>query len=192
MKKSIVSLLFIITILSFFGCSDDETNSSMTLTIDGEKEKVVTINGVLAFEEQYEHEGRGLNLTGVLSNGDYVVVSVSNWDFQSPPTNGVIEKTYYNVFDGGEGMESATCLDLDDGITSLCDGGLFTYLIEGEAEIYTSAFDEDVNGYIEITDNNSKNKKISGNFDLVVVGIGNEVEHRMTGSFKNVNYFVQH
>jgi hypothetical protein len=60
---------------------------------------------------------------------------------------------------------------------------------DAEEEIYTSAFDEDVAGVIEVT--SSKGKKVSGTFDVILTGFDNEVDLHAKGTFKNVGYFIQ-
>lgn len=187
--KKILSLLLISTLfISFSGCGDDDSASpSMTLNIDGTNVKITTVTGVMIFTNQNGYEARGLNITGLTSDDNYITVQITNWDFQNPPNNGFLKKKYYNIFDSEEGQEAAECLE-DDGIT-MCDGGLLTYTVfDGGGEIYTSAFDEDLAGFIEVTASNGK--KISGNFDAIITGFSNETDLHVTGTFKNVGYRV--
>ena len=189
-KISLFLSVALFATLSFVlsGCGDDESPSaSMTLTIDDVKVKITTVTGVLIFSDESGHEARTLNLTGVTNHGDYLSIQVTNWDFQSPPVNGLVAKKYYNLFDGEEGIESADCLEVGD--VTLCDAGLVTFMPDAEEEIYTSAFDEDIAGVIEIT--SSKGKKVSGTFDVILTGFSNEVDLHAKGTFKNVGYFIQ-
>ena len=181
--------LFATLSLVLSGCGDDEASSpSLTLNIDGTNIKVTTVTGLLIFSDESGHEARTLNLTGLTKNGDYLSIQVTNWDFQNPPANGLVVKKYYNLFDGEEGIASADCLDIGDGV-SLCDAGVVTFIPDAEDEIYTSAFDEDVEGVIEITA--SKGKKVSGTFDVILTGFSNETDIHAKGTFKNVGYRIE-
>lgn len=191
MKKiSLFLSVALFATLSFLlsGCGDDESPSpSLTLNIDGTNIKITTVTGLLIFSDESGHEARTLNLTGLTKNGDYLSIQVTNWDFQNPPTNGLVVKKYYNLFGGEEGIESADCLEVGD--VTLCDAGVVTFIPDAEDEIYTSAFDEDVEGVIEITA--SKGKKVSGTFDVILTGFSNETDIHAKGTFKNVGYRIE-
>ncbi len=174
-------------VLSGCGGDDDAPSASLTLNVDGTNLKITVVTGLMLMDEQNGHEARTLNLTGLTKNGDYLSIQVTNWDFQNPPANGLVVKKYYNLFDGAEGVEAADCIEVDD--VTLCDAGLVTFIADSDDEIYTSAFDEDVAGVIEIT--SSKGKKVSGTFDVVLTGFSNEVDIHATGTFKNVGYRVE-
>lgn len=187
-KISLLLSVAVFATLSFVlsGCGDDESSSaSLTLTLDGEKMKVKTVTGMLIYSEESGHESRSLNITGSLNNGDLFTIQIANWDFQNPPKDGFIKKKYYNIFEGEDGIEAAECIEVDE--VTLCDAAAVTYMVDGD-DIYTSAFDEDLAGFVEVTA--SKGKKISGNFDVIVTGFSNEVDIRATGTFKNVGYAI--
>lgn len=189
-----ISLLFSVAcfatlsfVLSGCGGDDDAPSASLTLSLDGTNVKITAVTGLMLMDEQNGHEARTLNLTGLTKNGDYLSIQVTNWDFQNPPTNGLVVKKYYNLFDGEDGIESADCLEVDE--ATLCDAGLVTLITDEDDEIYTSAFDEDVAGVIEIT--SSKGKKVSGTFDVVLTGFTNEVDLHAKGTFKNIGYRIE-
>lgn len=187
MEKALSLLLISALFISFSGCGDDDAASpSMTLSIDGTDIKIVSVTATLSFETLIGHEVRGLKINGLTRDNHSINVQITNWDFQTSLTNGFVKKKYYNIFGTEQGADTAECLEVEG--ANLCDGGLIVYTTMNETQIYTSTFNEDLVGYIEVTSSNGK--KISGNFDAIVTGIGNEVDLHATGTFKNVGYMI--
>lgn len=194
--RSLFAKLLLLTfpvMLTFCG-DDDEGGSKLSYTIDGQSQKVETVIGVLQYEIQYDHEGRGLYITAAKGMDQMLSVAVSNWDYQNPPDEGVLEKEYDTTFDVEETSEDhplSDCLVLsgdNEGVT-LCDGGLIS-LISG-SEMYTSVFDGNTNGSITITSCNAAKHTISGTFQATVADFDGAQQFEIAGSFTNVKYLVQ-
>lgn len=185
MTKKIFSLAAIVTLaIQFFGCSkDEETKASMSITVDGIAQPVSILSTVLVFEAQEDHEGRAMQTTAQ-SNSNLLTVGISNWDFQNPPINGILQKTYYDVEEGSL-TENADCLE--EGDIMYCDGYLITYTVNNET--FYSAMDDEYEGTLTVTKCDVKNKKISGEFSCKLVSV-DENEIIMTGKFQNLSYLV--
>ena len=183
MKKLFSALALLVVLSAFLGCGDDSPSKpSMTLTIDGVEQKVSTPAGIMQFETQYDHEGRGL-LIAANVGGSQITLTVSNWDWQNPPTDAVLAKDYSVIF-GEETLETSECLELE-GSVFLCDGALITY--STETDTFFSAFIEEYDGFIRVK--SCSGKKISGEFDVQAEG-GNQDIITMKGTFTNVPYTV--
>lgn len=183
--KKLFSALALMTLLSaFIGCGDDDdsSKSSMTLTIDGTGQKVSNAAGVLAFETQYDHEGRAVVIVGEVGDNQ-ITLSVANWDFQEPPADAVKSKDYSVIMDENT-PETAQCLELE-GDVFLCDGALVTYMTD--TDVFYSAIVEDYQGYIKVT--SCSGKRISGEFDVKAEGQDENVI-TMKGTFTNIPYIV--
>jgi hypothetical protein len=184
MKKLLLKALLLFALTPFLQCSDDDSSkASFDLSVDGTSVKVTNPSGVLSFTEEYGHEGRGLLVMGQIGE-DQVTVTVSNWDFQNPPENGVLAKSYSSAFDE-EMLEEADCLELEGDVT-LCEGVLITYTTNGDT--FFSAFSDTYNGTVEIT--KCSDNKISGKFDLKAKSLSDETEVTLQGNFSNIKYVV--
>jgi len=185
-------LIFSIT-LTFCGGDDEGGTNKFTYKIDGESQDVITVTGVLQSEIQYDHEGRTLLLTAAAGLDKMISVTISNWDFQNPPEEGVLEGDYDVTWDMEDTEENplADCLQLtgDHEEVTLCDGGLVT-LISG-TDLYFSVFDGNTEGSITITNCNADKHTVSGNFSAKVGSLDGLQQFTVTGSFSNVKYSVQ-
>lgn len=189
-------LLIIASVFVFTFCGDDDKPSTpqLTYSLDGESQSVQTVTAFLQSQIQYSHEGRALNITAVMGNGEMLSVAVSNWDFQNPPDNGILAGEYDATFDF-EDTETenpfANCLTLtgeNEGVV-LCDGGLVS-LISG-SDFYTSVFDGDTEASITISKCDAGNRTVSGTFSAKIAGFDGVQQYTISGSFDNVKYIVQ-
>lgn len=181
----------LLTSITLTHCGDNEFKPSVSYTIDGENQKVVTVTATLQFETQYDHEGRSLYITAAAGTSKLLSVAISNWDYQSPPDNGILVKTYDATFDfdTNEDNDLATCLELtgDNEGVFLCDGALVTYI--GNNDIYFSAFGNNTQASVTVTACSPSKRTISGTFTAKVQNF-NEEELTITGEFKNAKYTV--
>jgi hypothetical protein len=195
MKKSINKILAFFSILlasvTFTNCGEDEFKPTVSYTIDGENQKVATVTASLTFETQYNHEGRSLYITAAAGLTKMLSVAISNWDYQNPPDNGILTKTYDATFDFETEADNdlATCLELTGDNTGvfLCDGALVTYI--GNNDLYFSAFGGNTAASVTITACSPSKRTISGSFTAKVQNF-DEQELTITGEFKNVKYTV--
>ena len=188
--------LGLIVILSgtFTFCSDNVTEQSTHLvyTVEGISKEVQSITGVLQMAVQYDHIEQAMVITASNSFSDMLTIKVANWDFQTPPENGVLEKEYDATYDAEQGESHSPhveCIELtgDNAGVFLCDYGLITLMLEGE--LYTSVFTGNEDGTIIITECNPDKKSVSGSFDAKVqTSIGKKV--KVSGTFTNVKYTV--
>jgi hypothetical protein len=182
-------LLSLPMVLTF--CGDDESgNSGFSYKIDGKSQKVQTVSGIMEFEVQYDHEGRAVYLTAAAGFEKMLSISISNWDFQNPDENGIIEKEYDATmdFEGGTDNPLAECLELAGEGVTLCDGSLVTYIVG--SDVYTSVFDGNTSGIVTVTSCNAAKKTISGTFSAKVADFDGVQQYTVTGSFNNVKYMV--
>ncbi|MEM9822806.1 MAG: hypothetical protein AAF985_17125, partial [Bacteroidota bacterium] len=136
-------------------------NGTMTVIKDGVSFEIEATNNTLLSEVQSGNEGRRLDIRCNVDGGT-LFISVSNWDFQNPPVDGILTKTY-KTNEQDPSTTNSSCMDV--GNFTLCDGALGTYTV-GTTEIYTSeGFDIDEEGTITITGNDPSNKRVSGTFE---------------------------
>lgn len=193
-KTKILANLSILLLSALFTfCGDEPAPAESThfvYSIDGISKNVESITGMIESKKQFDHEERSLKINVSNSISQTVTISVTNWDFQNPPKDAIIEAEYDATFDI-EAMDGANpngeCVALtgsNAGVT-LCSGGAITYTLQGD--VYTSIFDGNTEATISITKCNKK--KISGSFtaDLKTVS-GKKLS--VSGTFKNVKYEV--
>jgi hypothetical protein len=186
MKKTFFILF--IAIFVFVSCKnnddDDDNNTntgSMSFTMDDKSYFNDATNNTLVEETQMGKTGRRLDLRCNTDKGLFVV-TVSNWDWQNPPVNGVLCKTYDT---DGVG-KNTKCLHV--GNTSYCDGAMGTY-IKGAKQYFTQSFDPRP-GTVTITDCNTKNLTVSGSFDFMLFDMFETDSIDVEGTFTNLKYRV--
>jgi hypothetical protein len=186
-----ISILMLSGIFTF--CGDEAEPAESTLfaySVGGITKNVQSINGMLQSEKHFDHEERSLKITVSNSVSQMVTIGISNWDFQNPPKDAIIEGEYDATFDI-EGMDEANpngeCLELTGGNAgvTLCSGGFITYTLQGD--VYTSTFDGSTEATIIIT--KCTKRKISGSFTAILENLSGE-ELTVSGTFKNVKYEV--
>jgi hypothetical protein len=127
MKKSF--FLFLITAILFSGCFDspDKLTGSVTILIDGEERTAKEPVGFLEFEESNGQEVRFMTISGYFpETGENINVVIRNYDFQSPPEKGILEKPYYNsTLPAGEMLSD--CEEINN--VTLCDHGVVLYVL---------------------------------------------------------------
>nr|WP_321245582.1 hypothetical protein [uncultured Psychroserpens sp.] len=186
-------LVLVLITLSIVSCSSDDGNApssndeeqSFTVIRDGVTFQGENINNTLIRTTQNDQGARRLDLRCDFDGGT-LVLSISNWEFQNPPDEGVVEKSYNTNTDMGPDTECETI----DSIT-FCDEALVTYLIGND--VYISELnDSDIIGDITIVSNNSQDKRITGTFDVLLRdfnGGEEEVYIEHSGTF-DVSYIV--
>ena len=112
-------------------------------------------------------------------------IVIANFEFQSPPEDGVIEKMYDTNFGNGSGPNTE-CQGFNG--TTFCDEagvsydtGFITYLTD---EIESSEY------FVNITDCNPVAHKVSGNFDVMLVNWFDDETLHCIGTFENLEYIV--
>jgi hypothetical protein len=174
---SIISFL----VLTQCGSTTPTPTPSITLTVDGTSKVAIITSGLLLVETT-GNKGRTLGINA-LEMSNILILDISNWDFQKPPADGVITKTYYNVLN-----PKSTCTQVSS--ATLCDGGLVTYLVG--SEFYSSVFYDGpaYESTIKVTSNDVAAKRISGDYD---VKVQSSTGSRLTlkGKFDNVTYIKQ-
>jgi hypothetical protein len=192
-QSGLIRLLLFVVPFAFTFCGDDEGSLNFSYKVDGESQQVGTVSAFLESEIQYDHEGRALSITAAVGFSKMLIVSVSNWDFQNPPDNGILTGEYDATFDFESNEENplAECLALDGDNTgvTLCEGALVTYILDGE--IYTSVFGDAPEATITITECNTGNRTVSGTFTAKMQNFDTEEVLTITGSFSKVKYTIQ-
>lgn len=185
MKKYIYCFTIFISLIA---CGDESMGemeeASMTVIKDGVSHDILVTNNTLVSAIQSGREGRRLDIRCNVDGG-LLVLTVSNWDFQNPPVDGVLEKTYVT---NGEESDS-DCLS-ESGFT-FCDGGGATYLVDGTNVIFTSEVTGAPKGEIRISKVNESEKTVSGTFDLTTTEFASSgSSFTFSGSFTNLSYLV--
>lgn len=188
-------LLSLALLIFFSACQKDPnptnntTQGSMTLSIDGVAQTPTNFStsNTLLHLEQYGEAARRLDIRATIGNAT-LILSTSNWDFQNPPTNGMLIKTYDTNTESGTGPNQ-TCR-VNNSIT-YCDGGLVTYMTNGR-NFVSQNIDNEPTGAIVIAQNNTVDKTISGTFDFKVKDFlqPNAQPVHMTGTFTDLPYRV--
>jgi len=184
MKKLLLSFT---VVLLMFSCGSDDTDEMEKVEALMEVEKndisfsITNFNNTLLAESQSGETGRRLDLRANVEGGT-LIITVSNWDWQNPPMDGVLTKTYDTNVEIGE---NAACMD-SNGIT-YCDGGLVTYL-DGAVIYISEAIDDEGAGRITISDVDSENKRVSGSFDVTTIDLSTDEKITFKGTFENLNY----
>ena len=190
--KSISQLLLLIVVLLFNQCGSKNADSTapasaITLSVDGVT-KSISISSALLLIETTGDKGRTLNVSA-LSGTNSLILTISNWAYQSPPTNGLLLKSYYEIF-ASTGLDKATCQKSTSSGASLCDAATATYVI-GSDSYFSSLYDgPDYDSKIKITANDTNSKTISGEFDLKLQN-ANDLRLSVKGTFTNVTYLVK-
>lgn len=181
-----LSILAVSVLITFSHCSssDPTAAASVTLSIDGTTKAAIFTSSELRITTTAEKE-RALLINASVGS-DLLILSVSNWGFQNPPTDGLLIKTYYSIADDA-GRSKATCLI--KGITYYCDSSLVNYV--SGPNFYSSVFYKGVpyESIIKITANDATKKTISGEYDVKVQTVGGVVL-TLKGKFTNVSYIV--
>lgn len=188
MRLKLLLLLLIFPALLLSSCSkDDDTSSSsvlMEIEKDGEKFEVTTFTNRLVFDQQ--SQSRALLLVGSVDGGSFTF-TITNWDWQNPPENGIVVKTY----DTNVGVDVGSHSDcMTVGIAALCDGGQLSY-VENGATYISDGVENEEEGQIIISGNDTSSKTVSGSFDIIVQELGiapNRTKITFKGSFINLPY----
>ncbi|MEL6834712.1 MAG: hypothetical protein AAFP77_17075 [Bacteroidota bacterium] len=190
------TLALIAILLLAFSCNGDDDPSpsdmsSMTVVKDGETFTITDFNNTLLKEEMQGEPGRRLDLRCDVDGGQFIL-SVSNWDFQNPPEDGIVIKSYASNEDPFDLPANSVTECMDGGNFTFCDGALGTYIIDNV--IYSSEMsDDNFVSIITITENDDANRTVSGTFDIKVQSFGTNPASfiEFTGSFTDLEYTVQ-
>jgi hypothetical protein len=177
--KNLIKVASLSCLIVFSQCSKDTvTSPSVTLTVDGVS-KTATFSSSQLKVETTGYKGRSI-VVNLLEGSNLILITVSNWDYQNPPADGVLVKTYYDPT-----SPKSTCKTL--GITALCDSGTVNY--SSGLDFYSSIFYDGpaYENTVKITANDASAKRISGEFDMKVQMTSTEVK-TLKGKFENVPY----
>jgi len=122
-----------------------------------------------------------MNIQGNFGNGNSLVLSVSNWDWQNPPANGVLEKIYDTHLTG----TNMACQEISG--SNLCDRAMGQYIND---LIHDATISDTISGYIQITLCDTVNKKVSGRFSFITTDLNQTMYDTIQGSFANQPYTV--
>ncbi|PKP21494.1 MAG: hypothetical protein CVU05_06640 [Bacteroidetes bacterium HGW-Bacteroidetes-21] len=186
-----LALLLMVGAFSFISCNHDDettptptspTSSTATLnfTINGTSYSSTSFNNTLVSASQSGQSGNRMDIRGTFDSNKTLILSVSNWDWQNPPTNGVLVKKYDTQVSG----PNADCQTISG--TMYCDGALGTYMFGSD---YHMTISQDA-GYIEITSCDPTSKKVSGNFYFLASDISETVFDTIQGTFTNQVYII--
>jgi hypothetical protein len=179
--NKLFSIISFLSIIVFSQCSKDtpSISPSVTLMVDGVT-KTATFSSAQLRVETTGNKGRSL-VVNLLEGSSLILITVSNWDYQNPPADGVLVKTYYNPT-----SSKSTC-KVVGGSTALCDSGTVNYT---NGQDFYSSIIYDGPAYentVKITSNDVGAKRISGEFDVKVQFTSTEVKS-LKGKFENVPY----
>lgn len=191
--KTKMSLLLVACLISIIACKKDKTTSpgsstpvntsgTMNFKINGTNYSATSYNNTLINASQGGQTGRRLDIRGSFAGNKTLVLTVSNWDWQNPPLNGIVVKKYDTQTIG----PNTVCQDISGG--TYCDGALGTYLFGSS---YHMTISEVAEGYIQISSCEATNKKVSGSFYFITSDLSETVFDTIEGTFTNQVYTGQ-
>ncbi len=157
--------------------TNNNCSGTMTVNIDG---KNYTPSGFANTLIITEKEGYGIRRLDIRTNvnGGTLVLTISNWDWQNPPTNGVVNKVYENE------LEKNSCKIVDG--HELCDEMLGTFAVSN-TEVYMTGVE--LPGNISISKVNTTNGTVSGTYNFTVEDF-NDKQMTFSGTFTDQCYKV--
>jgi hypothetical protein len=181
--KLFFQCVLVVTLLATLSCSKDETNNTnMKVVKNGTTFTTTSVNATFLIAEELGELVRRLDITATIDGGLFTI-TVSNWDWQNPPVDGIITKKYdtnANVVAG----PNTKCKIVGD--VGYCDSGLGTYIYK--SDIYSSFdLESEENGLITITQNDPGNKTVSGTFEFITSTFSGE-KITFSGTFDNIKY----
>ena len=197
LKLTHIGLAYLLLFL--FSCQKSSNNSnnpsstgSMALEIDGVAQTLTNYNNTLITVNQNSEIGRRMDLRANIGS-ELFILTVSNWDFQNPPNDGIVIKPYVTNFEYNGTLNNLptdkTCVTR--GNTTFCDGGLITHQVSSLDTRTSVRVPNEPSGRITITQNDPINKTVSGTFDGKVTNFqSNSQSVQMKGSFTNLSYTV--
>ncbi len=204
MKKYILVLLLGVL---FFSCEKTEVDPpaplvvtppppppgdpSFTIYKDGLALEYSDVISTLIIEESIGlYEARTMRIYTHILSFNKITLRVINYEWQSPPAEGILVKPY-NTNTIGE-SEFNSCGE--GGYSNQCDRGNLYYEIY-QGLLYDSRLMENVDpGILEITYNDTINHVVSGNFDAMVFEKFNLLSPdtiHFSGEFENLPYSIQ-
>ena len=182
-------LPFLLLCLLLTTCNNDDDTISEEAILEVEKDgvpfTVTSFDNTLIEAVDANEIGRRLDIRGQVDGGS-LIITVFNWDWQNPPEDGIIEKSY--DLDSGENDPNTDCFK-DLGFT-YCDGGLGTYFFS--TQTFFTAFADDADpAIITITKNDHENKTVSGSFEFTTRESASSRQFSFKGTFRNLQYKVQ-
>lgn len=120
-------------------------------------------------------------------NGDYFTFNFSCWEFEKPPANGVILRTYDFGSPNQDTIDlpNTTCLQEDGAY--YCDLSVATHYLPGGSFNNTAIYEGHA-GTLTITQNILKERSISGNFAFKAINAVTEDTVSYSGSFSGIVY----
>lgn len=192
MKSRLFLFLCMGLMLGFVACNNDDdddvtptptntTGATMTIVMNGTTYTGSGFNNTLLGATDQGKYGWRMDIRGNFNSGKQLILSVSNWDFQNPPTNGIIVKTYDTDILG------PNTVYIEEGGYTYADGALGTYMVStSDFQMTTS----DQHGYIRISSCDPSAKKVSGDFSFITLSMSDSDTTTFSGSFSNQSYSV--
>lgn len=191
--KTKLSFLLIVGLITMISCKKDaettpsnstptNTSGTMSFKINGTTYSCTSYNNTLVNASQAGQTGKRMDIRGSFDGGKTLILTVSNWDWQGPPANGVLVKKYDTQTLG----PNTVCQDIGGG--TYCDGALGTYMFGSSFHMTIS---DEIEGYIQVSSCDAANKKVSGSFYFITSDISETVFDTIEGTFINQVYTVQ-
>jgi hypothetical protein len=171
------------------GSKDSTPAPSITLTIN-DKSESVTFSSALLQVESTGNKGRSL-VINASSGVKLLNIAISCWEYQGPPADGMVIKTYYDIT-STLGLSKATCKQV--GAETLCDTNLVTWVssLDSSTGLYMAGIYDgpEYESIVKVTSNDAGAKRISGEFDVKVQNGSGDVL-TLKGKFSNISYSKQ-
>jgi len=181
------TILLSILLLFLFSCEPDTPTSNqqaqMIVEKDGVSFTITDFTNGMTDEMQAGSKARKLVLRTSVDSGEFTL-AIGNWEWQNPPSDGILEKVYDIEFATGIGPNTE-CQDQTN--ETYCDGSSGSYVINSEIFIAGTAFSNE-DGVITITENDLAKKTVSGSFDFVVKNSFTDSAIVFKGTFENLVY----
>lgn len=188
------SLFLGIFILLLATCREDAANTidptvdipPGTMLIERDSQLFLSnFNNALIAVGAGDESGRIMNIRVRLDGGD-LVLSIVNWDWQIPPSNGIVAKVY-DLNQSGRVGNNTSCQEING--STLCDTGTVTYSIDN-ATYFSQFVTTGEAGTITITSIDNAQRTISGTFDATMQLEDQPDQIRFEGGFNQIPYFV--
>lgn len=186
-----LSFWLLLGFITFISCKKDKevspsnsnpiTTATMDFKINGINYSATSYNNTLISASQGGQSGKRLDIRGSFDSGKTLILTVSNWDWQNPPANGIVVKKYDTQLMG----TNTVCQDISG--NTYCDGALGTYMFQSSFHMTVS---DTIVGYIQISSCDATNKKVSGNFSFITSDLSETLFDTIQGTFTNQVYTV--
>lgn len=178
----------LVSFLFLFACNTDDDASPAPILIiekNGIEYNVTEFQNTLIKQVQFSRPGRILEFSCTIEDGIFRV-NTQNWDWQNPPENGIVIKTYDANYSPGPNTDCN-----HEGNYTYCDIGKGFYIINNDLIYRTDHPENDVPGVIIISENDQQDKTVSGSFEFNTFSPEAGESIVFKGSFENLKYVVE-